>query len=82
MCRHVLDVPASGANSQISVNCRDHVRHPGFPVSLARHGAAYAALARQRTLQASFEAMRAFTDARTADTPDEIWLVEHPPSSR
>lgn len=24
-------------------------------------------------------AMRAFTDARGADTPDEIWLVEHPP---
>ncbi len=23
--------------------------------------------------------MRAFTDARTVDTPDEIWLVEHPP---
>ncbi|MFM0595097.1 MULTISPECIES: lipoyl(octanoyl) transferase LipB [Paraburkholderia] len=29
--------------------------------------------------EASFEAMRAFTDARTAETPDEIWLVEHPP---
>ena len=29
--------------------------------------------------EASFEAMRAFTDARIADTPDEIWLVEHPP---
>jgi lipoyl(octanoyl) transferase len=29
--------------------------------------------------QASFDAMRDFTDARTADTPDEIWLVEHPP---
>lgn len=23
--------------------------------------------------------MRAFTDARTPSTPDEIWLVEHPP---
>jgi lipoyl(octanoyl) transferase len=29
--------------------------------------------------EARFEAMRAFTDARTVDTPDEIWLVEHPP---
>ncbi|WGS50241.1 lipoyl(octanoyl) transferase LipB [Paraburkholderia sp. D15] len=29
--------------------------------------------------EASFTAMRAFTDERTADTPDEIWLVEHPP---
>jgi lipoyl(octanoyl) transferase len=29
--------------------------------------------------ETSFDAMRAFTDARTPDTPDEIWLVEHPP---
>jgi lipoyl(octanoyl) transferase len=29
--------------------------------------------------ESAFAAMRAFTDARTADTPDEIWLVEHPP---
>jgi lipoyl(octanoyl) transferase len=29
--------------------------------------------------QDSFDAMRAFTDARTPDTQDEIWLVEHPP---
>ena len=27
----------------------------------------------------TFDAMRAFTDARTADTPDEFWVVEHPP---
>jgi lipoyl(octanoyl) transferase len=26
----------------------------------------------------SFAAMRAFTDLRTAETPDELWLVEHP----
>ena len=25
------------------------------------------------------ERMRAFTETRTADTPDEIWLCEHPP---
>ena len=29
--------------------------------------------------ETSFAAMRAFTDERTADTPDEIWLVEHLP---
>jgi lipoyl(octanoyl) transferase len=29
--------------------------------------------------EASFAAMRAFTEARTGETPDEIWLVEHPP---
>ena len=28
---------------------------------------------------AAFEAMRAFTDARSPRTPDEIWLLEHPP---
>jgi lipoyl(octanoyl) transferase len=27
----------------------------------------------------TLEAMRAFTAARRDDTPDEIWLVEHPP---
>lgn len=27
----------------------------------------------------TFAAMRAFTDTRTADTPDELWIVEHPP---
>lgn len=27
----------------------------------------------------TFAAMRAFTDTRTADTADELWIVEHPP---
>ena len=27
----------------------------------------------------TFEAMRAFTEQCTADTPDELWIVEHPP---
>jgi len=27
----------------------------------------------------SWAAMRAFTDGRHADTPDELWLLEHPP---
>jgi lipoyl(octanoyl) transferase len=29
--------------------------------------------------EATFAAMRTFTDARTADTPDELWIVEHAP---
>ncbi|HTD05977.1 lipoyl(octanoyl) transferase LipB [Undibacterium sp.] len=29
--------------------------------------------------QASFDAMRAFTDSRSASTADELWIVEHPP---
>ena len=32
----------------------------------------------QEDYQSSFTAMRAFTDARTAETPDELWIVEHP----
>lgn len=27
----------------------------------------------------TFVRMRAFTDARTPETPDELWLLEHPP---
>jgi len=27
----------------------------------------------------TFDAMRQFTETRTADTPDELWLCEHPP---
>ena len=27
----------------------------------------------------SFAAMRAYTDARDANTPDQLWIVEHPP---
>lgn len=29
--------------------------------------------------ETTFAAMRAITDARTADTPDQLWIVEHPP---
>jgi lipoyl(octanoyl) transferase len=29
--------------------------------------------------QPTLEAMRAFTARRNADTPDELWLLEHPP---
>ncbi|WP_088283439.1 lipoyl(octanoyl) transferase LipB [Ideonella sp. A 288] len=33
----------------------------------------------RRPYAATFDAMREFTAARTPDTPDEIWLVEHEP---
>ncbi|HEX8957472.1 MAG TPA: lipoyl(octanoyl) transferase LipB [Burkholderiaceae bacterium] len=29
--------------------------------------------------ETSFAAMRAYTDARTVDTPNQLWVVEHPP---
>ncbi len=33
----------------------------------------------RRPYHETWEAMRAFTDARTPDTPSELWLVEHDP---
>lgn len=36
-------------------------------------------LPRPSDYQTTWEAMRAFTAARTPDTPDELWLVEHSP---
>lgn len=33
----------------------------------------------QRPLEAVWDEMQRFTDTRTADTPDEIWFVEHSP---
>jgi hypothetical protein len=33
----------------------------------------------RRDYASVWHAMRAFTDARGADTPDELWLVEHDP---
>jgi len=44
---------------------------PASPVTVRWRGV--------ETYETSFDAMRAFTDTRTADTGDEIWLVEHPP---
>ncbi|MFI4940436.1 MAG: lipoyl(octanoyl) transferase, partial [Burkholderiales bacterium] len=29
--------------------------------------------------EACFAAMRAFTEARRPDTPNQLWIVEHPP---
>ncbi len=29
--------------------------------------------------ESTYQAMREFTQARSSDTPDEIWLLEHPP---
>ncbi|MDE2077722.1 MAG: lipoyl(octanoyl) transferase LipB [Burkholderiales bacterium] len=36
-------------------------------------------LGRQVPYEPTYQAMAAFTEARQADTPDELWVVEHPP---
>lgn len=33
----------------------------------------------ERDYEQTLEQMRLFTDTRTCDTPDEIWLLQHPP---
>ena len=33
----------------------------------------------QQAYQATFDAMRAYTDGRTSESPDQLWIVEHPP---
>jgi lipoyl(octanoyl) transferase len=33
----------------------------------------------ERPYESTWRAMQAFTDARDADTPDELWLLTHPP---
>ena len=33
----------------------------------------------QADYEPTFAAMRAFTDARTPESRDELWIVEHPP---
>jgi lipoyl(octanoyl) transferase len=45
---------------------------PAQPQLLVRH------LGR-RPYQPVWDAMKAFTDSRTSDTPDEFWVVEHDP---
>jgi lipoyl(octanoyl) transferase len=44
----------------------------------AQSGAAVIRHLGQADYEPTFAAMRAFTDARTPDTPDELWIVEHP----
>lgn len=47
--------------------------HPGSPAqAIIRHLGLV-------DYEATLAAMRAFTDARTPQTPDELWLVEHAP---
>lgn len=37
-------------------------------------------LGRQVPYEPTYQAMATFTDARQPDTPDEMWVVEHPPT--
>ncbi len=52
------------------------------PATAARAATAAAPIVRELgrvEYEPTWRAMQRFTDERTADTPDEIWLLEHPP---
>ena len=50
------------------------------PAGQAAHrGALTVRMLGRRAYEPVWRAMQAFTDARTEDTPDELWLVEHDP---
>ncbi|WP_321786629.1 lipoyl(octanoyl) transferase LipB [Burkholderia pyrrocinia] len=62
--------PVSIVSTPVAVSASP-AESPAQPVTVRWRGV--------ETYETSFDAMRAFTDTRTADTGDEIWLVEHPP---
>lgn len=50
------------------------------PVELLTHsGLLVRRLRGLQDYQETWERMRRFTDTRSSDTPDELWLLEHPP---
>jgi lipoyl(octanoyl) transferase len=49
------------------------------PPMMRAHGNAVTRALGRTDYETTWRAMQAFTAARTADTPDEIWLTEHPP---
>ncbi len=73
MCHAGFTVPESSSSIQPDAVASDAApqSHAAQPVIVRWRGS--------EDYQASFDAMRAFTDSRTAETSDEIWLVEHPP---
>jgi len=57
---------------KLVVNHESRTPHPEFrPLVIRRLG--------RQPYAATWQAMSAFTDNRTADTPDELWLLEHDP---
>ncbi len=64
-------LPVSPPDTDSMTEPVGELRSSVFPVTLRWRG--------REAYQQSFDAMRTFTDARTPDTQDEIWLVEHPP---
>src|SRR5689334_762130 len=54
-------------------------RHPTIPAMPQDPSTPHTCFLGRRPYEETYEAMRRFTAERQPDTPDEIWLVEHPP---
>ena len=64
---------SADAAESVVTNEGAHARHPApVPAPVVRR------LGLQE-YEPLWRAMQRFTDARTAETPDEVWLLEHPP---
>lgn len=61
---------APGAAQSATLPASQHASHAAQIAVLHRGHEAY---------ETAFAAMRAYTDARTSATPDQLWIVEHPP---
>jgi lipoyl(octanoyl) transferase len=82
MCAELLSKPLSEPFAPPSISSGATSAVPGEQVAHPRERIAAGLELIWRGLEpyeTSFAEMRAFTEARTGETADEIWLVEHPP---
>ena len=73
-----------GRGTRDDRNLRNKTATPGVPLTprpspLAPHSALVVRKLGLSDYEKTWRAMQSFTAARSADTPDELWLVEHPP---
>ena len=73
-----------GRGTRDEKNLRDKTATPGvslapLPSPLAPDSALVVRKLGLSDYEKTWRAMQSFTAARSADTPDELWLVEHPP---
>lgn len=66
------EIPQSAANAMAATA-------PAAPALRARHAALRVKRLGLVQFQQAYAAMRQFTTSRQEDTPDELWLLQHPP---
>ena len=66
-------------NRQYSANAAAEAAPAALPALRDMHSAVGVQRLGLVEFQPTYAAMRQFTTCRDADTPDELWLVQHPP---